>query len=675
KKSDIPNSDVLEIADALLSVHGTKKNHAAVVFALSKRPYSPELFDRVKRSAIASDEPVMEAVGQMNGVPASEIEEIVESELKRGFQHFIGALTAPNTPTVNVKELVVRHLNTLPHQGVHELLSWLESEKKPPKDPQELLKGLLESNATDETLLLVSRFLLHNVSDVSSHQILEAFQGRDYSPLIQAVMEDIVSSGKVSDANVVRELTALNAIPNVPDEEFAKMLSLYNVHGFSADVLVSTATVLSTRPYSRRLKPYWEKLFRESRSLAEVPIFEILAGTRGVSGHDLQQIGLTYLGRSNQIQKINGLTRVLMQREYDPDLLPLWHVLDNSQSAEDQKVAESLRHNTLIDADTPLVHTPKRIQRIGFALGALCRTPEGRRGLDYLQRAVHTEARADRYINDLVVEGADRGLSAGVIDEMIRHALVDGYQSGAEAGRYVDREMRVYPTSIMKIPEVRVPYWARDSRMVIVGDGPPAILMASLRYHLGYSPDATVIVGNAEKLGGIWRRSNVLAEGHNTFRSISAFNVGLEAVEPRAGADIERFLDSLIDRHDLEKLHRRGLAKGATYDSTSGKYVVSLKDYQGDEKQITADSLFIATGNNSPRSIKNGPMETNFGEIEGISMRRWQRSIPESTWQSYEGTTPFIVGLGNSAIAMIGEFQKMKDAGVDVRPVIITHHS
>ncbi len=227
-------------------------------------------------------------------------------------------------------------------------------------------------------------------------------------------------------------------------------------------------------------------------------------------------------------------------------------------------------------------------------------------------------------------------------------------------------------------PKLVAPYFPvaediADQSMAIIGDGPAAILLARYRKAMGYKDEATTIISaRGKKLGGIWHYPGVVAEGHNTFASAQFLDSHLSAIEPRPGYVVQQFLADLTA--ELGSNIHHGKATKATFDPETRLYTVSTT-HDGQESTVTANSVCIATGNARPRSIDDQSAFKNVRISPRTPIKRWQEDIPESRWHEFENTTPVIVGLGNSAMAMWHMFSKMRVKGVNVKPIIITHHT
>ncbi len=237
-----------------------------------------------------------------------------------------------------------------------------------------------------------------------------------------------------------------------------------------------------------------------------------------------------------------------------------------------------------------------------------------------------------------------------------------------------EQTLITWPSKPIPREEPRIPRYMRSQSMVIFGDGPAAILFGRLRHELGYNDDATKVLSKHGKLGGIWQQERVLEEGHNTFRDTLAFGEILPASRNRSGAEMTQFLQNVagdIVPHMI--VHGEGTK--IDYDFLSKKYIVRYRAKMSGI--LEADSVCISTGNRIGKTLDHGPMDTNADEIPRIDvrMKRWQEPIPEEQWQEFHGTQPLIVGLGNSAMAVVGDFMEMERNGIDVKPIILTHHS
>jgi len=208
--------------------------------------------------------------------------------------------------------------------------------------------------------------------------------------------------------------------------------------------------------------------------------------------------------------------------------------------------------------------------------------------------------------------------------------------------------------------------------MAIIGDGPAAILLARMRHELGYAPDATVIIGKARWLGGIWNHERVVDEGHNTFATASAFGAQLPTKFGRDGQELVDFLSEVAE--PIQGNLEQGNVTGVEFDSTLGKYRVLYK--RGNVVVASlADSVCICTGCGVPAPLSSHSMKTNAEDIQGLGkyMKRWQEQLDDS--EEFEGQNPLLVGLGNSTIGMIRQLVEFASQGTDVVPLILTHHT
>lgn len=229
-----------------------------------------------------------------------------------------------------------------------------------------------------------------------------------------------------------------------------------------------------------------------------------------------------------------------------------------------------------------------------------------------------------------------------------------------------------WPESQLLGPDFRVANDIRDQRMIIIGDGPAALLLARQRQAMGYDYQATTIVSaRGKELGGIWHYRNVVGEGHNTVVRAKAFGSVLSAQEPRPGTHLQGFLKDLAD--PLRTTVHHGKAIRATFDSATRLYRVSTVNDKN-LATLEAESVCIATGNALPR-VMGKHVFTHTRIEKGLPVKRWQEMIAPEKWSSFDNTTPVIIGLGNSAMAMWHVFAEMRKTGINVNPVIITHHT
>jgi len=212
-----------------------------------------------------------------------------------------------------------------------------------------------------------------------------------------------------------------------------------------------------------------------------------------------------------------------------------------------------------------------------------------------------------------------------------------------------------------------------SSSMAIIGDGPAAIILARFRHEMGFLPEATKIFSPKGTLGGIWtREEQVIWEGHNTFRTAHAFGAALysrKTVLP-PGESLQGFLAEIISQV-LPQFIIKASVKSVDRNGLNNKFIVATDSGHN----LEFDSVCICTGNKIPKPLNSDVMKTNAAPGMGITINRWQNKIDPSQYPEFHNASVLLVGLGNSTMAMVGEFIKMRKAGVNVTPVILTQHS
>lgn len=368
-----------------------------------------------------------------------------------------------------------------------------------------------------------------------------------------------------------------------------------------------------------------------------------------------------------------ALSSILQARPWHPAYRPVWNYTAREATERDTALAAKLELNSIPPANRPSVFEPRSFERITRVLGSLCRTNRDRKGLEAL--VGYSPNGADDGVSTfgnalLTVDGA--GFRAEVYRGILG-ATKELASSETGPTPLSSEGYTPWPTPALRSPPILVPKALTKSSMAILGDGPAALMMANMRKELGYSPSATTVIGARGAFGGIWNNRFVLDEGHNTFRPFTAFERSISAAEPRPGSDIERFIAQLADGEISQQL-TKGQAKKIEWDPKKYQYRIEYS-HEGVTSHVHADSVYIATGNRIPRSLAYGPMQTNASTPRGVAVRRWQRQIPEAEYPRYENAIMLCVGLGNSTMAMLGECRKMLAAGVNVRPLILTHRS
>ncbi len=438
------------------------------------------------------------------------------------------------------------------------------------------------------------------------------------------------------------------------------------------EAIAAAATV----PWSAASERFWVKrvaVMRESRGNsatvdAGIEIVTSLAQVEGIPDAKftelLEQITTTV---GDHYRLALALSAVLSKRPWNPSFRRIWGTVFTEEAQKDTEREKSLGISALPAEIRPQVRKPNRLERLTRMMNTLALSSRERVALHELA------GRGDLWsLSGLVLAPGER-----LRQEVVSAAFEDAVHSteSDRAARLTSDGYSVWPSPSMTVDVERLSRLTglASSSMVIIGDGAAALMMARLRQELGYDRGATTIVGARGTSGGIWNYPFVLGEGHNTFQPFEAFNATIPAVEPRPGSDITAFLESL-NSSSKQTVRIQGEARQIDWDAARRKYKVTYAQ-GGASTSVFADSVYIATGNRIPRSLERGPMETNAHTMNGAPLRRWQRQIPESEYSRYQGAAVLCVGLGNSTMAMIGECLKMKNAGVDVRPIILTHYS
>lgn len=227
-----------------------------------------------------------------------------------------------------------------------------------------------------------------------------------------------------------------------------------------------------------------------------------------------------------------------------------------------------------------------------------------------------------------------------------------------------------FPVSRVDRVKTKIDASIAKSNMAIIGGGPAGLTMAALRAQLGYFPEATTLFEPRKELGGIWTQANVIKEGHNSFRGMSVLGATLRASENRPGEELLDYLKALEKMVPHSSISDHSV-QSVEYDCSSKRYVVTSRKGGG---VCTAlfDSVLIATGNAQAKPLSDLTIPNNFHTFPKASFIRWQNQIPLEHYSRFEDTAPVVIGLGNSALTMMGEFLKMKEAGVNVRPHFLT---
>lgn len=331
-----------------------------------------------------------------------------------------------------------------------------------------------------------------------------------------------------------------------------------------------------------------------------------------------------------------------------------------------------IRHHSIPreETDALIPHQPRALETISRVFLLHVSTPDGLRKFTKAAQRPSFVEHAQQLL------GGKETLPRGLVVQLAKQAIAMGATGQVNAVRVqAESDFKIWPapegpTKVEKVD----PIVAKQS-LAIIGGGATAIIVARYRNELGYDPVKTTIFSDRPSLGGTWRQANVLDEGHNTFRSASIFGATLPAVEPRKGEDLSKFLDDLSGAIVPTQV-RTATVTGVRFNPTTRHYTV-LGRVDGKAAVLGHfDSVFIATGNRRPKELgASRHMSTNAAEFDSLAIERWQRPIKEAEYRTLEGKYPVVVGLGNSAMAMIGEFMKMQAAGAEIHPRILTHFS
>lgn len=478
--------------------------------------------------------------------------------------------------------------------------------------------------------------------------------------------ESVANRSDRSNAlNFLREITRIRELP---DSSYARIFS--SVSGNLLDRQLATIVPeLHKRGWNEGLKGVWDRVVEaEVRDTRESEVLAAIGTLPQVPDRVIARYVTRYAAQS-ETRHIRAIVSVLASRPWSPELASAWNVIDQEAHAANERKKAALLHATVSDASKIVIHEPLRLEALAAQIAGHCTTEVGRlriqRLLDRGQLATH--------VNQLLLTQESSGLNPEIINNVARLLLAKAAADPSKAMSFVGPSA-IWPRPTLPAPGTRVDPKTADSSMIIIGDGPAAITMGVLRHSLGYGRDRTTIISPSGKLGGIWTFPNVVSEGHNTFNSIEVLGHQLRAVEPRSGADLQTFLERLQREMPLETYVQRGSGRSVKFDPVSEKYQVNF-EFEGNLVTQEADSVLLCTGNRFPRQLNDGPMQTNANVITHLGIARWQEQIKPEDYPSFHNTRPIIVGFGNSAIAMIGEFMKMREVGIDVNPVILTHYS
>ncbi|PIR52104.1 hypothetical protein COU77_02160 [Candidatus Peregrinibacteria bacterium CG10_big_fil_rev_8_21_14_0_10_49_16] len=321
--------------------------------------------------------------------------------------------------------------------------------------------------------------------------------------------------------------------------------------------------------------------------------------------------------------------------------------------------------------ESEVVPEPETFDRFGRIVRGLAADPSDRAALEFMVKFDELDFR--RLVMALIFgENLPSNRQAKRIERFVRVQLDKGER--LQKKQFTHPATPMWPRPNLVVPAEQSVFQQRHESMAIIGDGPVGIIMANLRGQLGYEYVATTLYSPKGLLGGIWQQDRVADGGHNTFSSIDVLGARLEAREPRPGSAIRHFLhlaQSLYVDHSLNV----GRVTNVEIDPHTGQYIVTSVGPYGEEVQ-RFDSVLCATGNGIPKNLNaaDAPMITNALDVRA-PLKRWQEQIPRERWHEFHNTHPMVVGLGNSAIEMIQQFVQMREAGVNVRPRILTHYS
>lgn len=493
----------------------------------------------------------------------------------------------------------------------------------------------------------------HRTQPLSPSEVARVFEEIPWRPSFAPIWETHFRNAIPGDtSDIVREIAAYFHRPEPsPDAKAAAFRAAFTVASEDRDMV----HLLALQPRLPAYVPAWIDLLKSSEQSI---VDEALRSIGPIDGLSPSRVAEALESSS---ASHSAIAQYLISRPRAAGDEALWRLIDKPRQDEEAEHQKTV-HESAKGLALEVPHEPGPLERVTLVLQSLSRTESGLAGLRRLER----EGLLAPVITQMLLHPDER-LHDATLNATIRAVLAQKPQGDIVHPHGI----KLWPTNIMRAPSLHVGPVLGASRMAIIGDGPAAIFTARLREELGYND--TVIVSPKGQLNGIWNQRNVVDEGHNTFRSVEAFGAKLSVQPPRHGVEFTAFLDKVSEGIPEDRIFH-GSVTGISFDKRSNKYRLTLQQ-EGRTTTQEFDSVAIATGNSMPKPLDHGPMQTNAHTIPNLRMARWQQQIPAEDYVKFENTSTVIVGLGNSAIAMIGEFMKMERAGIKVNPVILTHYS
>lgn len=342
----------------------------------------------------------------------------------------------------------------------------------------------------------------------------------------------------------------------------------------------------------------------------------------------------------------------LLKNPYKPEYDNLWDIFGEPEHRTEQARKKELDPNYIVE--------PSPRERSIVSLVEILKDPVARIGITRL--LIRGSAVSNPMIEVLTLN----------LGELIRN-IVDLSNLGEIHPDFARPQSRhTYPLGVYAVRPNSYRKMRLEDPLVIIGGGPASIMLVEMRRQLGYHPEETVVLNNRNTPGGIWNNVNVLQGGHNTFAPLNFLSHTLPAKEPRPGADITKFLGGMIAPN--RDSFRNGVSVKAVSSGDNG-YLVTYQE-QGAFVQTKASAVVVATGATIPRDLNSPGSPIKFeSEVENFPIGRWQFKIKPELWTQYHNTTPVIVGLGNSTLEMLSQYREMREAGINVKPIVLTHFS
>lgn len=481
------------------------------------------------------------------------------------------------------------------------------------------------------------------------------------NPLLDRIFIDYALSEKFITGDEYGPLERFRIISSADifrPETLVLILKNFLQQASEPDDYLLVASAMARHKHVSSFEEIWKELLKKnpdqvSQTLQQMAKVENLP-TKFIARLFLQEIERDIIRQKSGI--FGGIVSILLRARYDDNTKQAWFFIERQRL----EVIRNSEADIASDSLKFTIEEPSTVERLARFYGSLTKN------IFLLNRASINET-----FDDLVYEVLQENpvLSRDHV-EIIRERVTEAINEGRHLP-LLTRDFKAFPRASLGRPTTVL----RDplSKIAIIGGGPAAILYSTMSQIIaGREVHNLTMIDKSGKSGGIWGRNNVVGEGHNTFRSLDLFGVKLSNAEPRPGEDLVGFLEGLSDFDDHHII--QGDVKLVSYNERTGKYQIYMNSQ---DAPLSFDSVVIATGNEIPKSLNGSKMRTNYSrqEHQTVRMHRWQRQIKETEYNGYQGTSPIVIGLGNSAMAMIGEFLKMQEAGIDFNPVILTHYS